>query len=103
MGSSADCTEEDARSFKVKVHLLRRTPRKARSEIGSRWQSFSFDAETALAMVGDVFDVVEVQRWDTPTATLPDRAATELFLRGSRPAASRRRDGPQTDSRRRCA
>lgn len=45
-------------------------------------RAFSFDAETAPALVADVFDVVDVQRWDSPLITLPDRAAVELFLRG---------------------
>ncbi len=48
-----------------------------------RWgQAFSFDAESAPALVARVFEVVDVQRWDTPMITLPDRAAVELFIRG---------------------
>lgn len=43
---------------------------------------FAFDAETAADLVADVFELVEVQRWDAPMITLPDRAAAELFLRG---------------------
>ncbi|MGH3999249.1 MAG: class I SAM-dependent methyltransferase, partial [Pseudonocardiaceae bacterium] len=45
-------------------------------------RAFTFDAESALALVADVFAVVDVQRWDTPMITLPDTAAVELFLRG---------------------
>ncbi|MGH3934359.1 MAG: class I SAM-dependent methyltransferase, partial [Pseudonocardiaceae bacterium] len=45
-------------------------------------RAFSFDAETAPTMVADVFDVLDVQHWDSPMITLPDRAAVELFLRG---------------------
>ncbi|MGH2908765.1 MAG: class I SAM-dependent methyltransferase, partial [Solirubrobacteraceae bacterium] len=45
-------------------------------------QPFSFDAESAPVLVAEVFEVVDVQQWDTPMVTLPDRAAVELFLRG---------------------
>lgn len=48
-----------------------------------RWgQAFVFDAESAVELVADVFEVTEVQRWDAPMVHLPDRAAVVLFLRG---------------------
>jgi hypothetical protein len=43
---------------------------------------FSFDAETAPAIVADHFKIIEVIEWDMPAARLPDTAAVELFLRG---------------------
>ncbi len=43
---------------------------------------YTFDAESAPALVAEVLEVVDVQYWDTPLITLPDRAAIELFLRG---------------------
>ena len=43
---------------------------------------FSFDAETAAAMVADHFTITEVTTWDTPAVRLPDTAAVTLFLRG---------------------
>ncbi|MGH4015467.1 MAG: hypothetical protein ACRDSL_16385 [Pseudonocardiaceae bacterium] len=45
-------------------------------------RAFTFDAESAPALVADVFEIVDVQYWDKPMITLPDRAALELFLRG---------------------
>ncbi|MGH3823678.1 MAG: class I SAM-dependent methyltransferase [Pseudonocardiaceae bacterium] len=45
-------------------------------------EAFVFDAESAVDVVASVFDVIDVQRWDAPMMTLPDRAAVELFLRG---------------------
>jgi hypothetical protein len=59
-------------------------------------RSFSFDAESAPAMIADVFDVVDIQRWDRPMITLPDTPAVELFLRGrglSRERAHRLAEG----------
>lgn len=44
--------------------------------------AFTFDAESAPALVAGVFEVVDVQSWDTPMITLPDRVAVQLFLRG---------------------
>jgi SAM-dependent methyltransferase len=43
---------------------------------------FSFDAETAAAIVADHFTITEVIKWDMPTVRLPDTAAVALFLRG---------------------
>jgi SAM-dependent methyltransferase len=43
---------------------------------------FSFDAETAAAIIADYFTITEVIRWDTPALRLPDTAAVALFLRG---------------------
>jgi SAM-dependent methyltransferase len=45
-------------------------------------EPFSFDAETAPAIVADHFKIIEVIEWDMPAARLPDTAAVELFLRG---------------------
>jgi ubiquinone/menaquinone biosynthesis C-methylase UbiE len=42
----------------------------------------SFDAENAVDLVSQVFEVVEVERWDGPYITLPDSAAVAMFLRG---------------------
>ena len=43
---------------------------------------FSFDAETAPALVAEVFEVMDVQYWDAPLIRLPDVAAIAQFLRG---------------------
>jgi SAM-dependent methyltransferase len=42
----------------------------------------SFDAENGPALLRQVFDVVEVQRWDAPLVHIPDRNALALYLRG---------------------
>ncbi|HEX4791260.1 MAG TPA: class I SAM-dependent methyltransferase [Actinospica sp.] len=42
----------------------------------------SFDAENGVGMLGEVFEVVDVERWDEPMVHLPGRADLELFLRG---------------------
>lgn len=42
----------------------------------------TFDAENAVDLLSQVFDTLEVVRWDEPLAHLPDRAALTLFLRG---------------------
>ena len=48
-----------------------------------RWgASSTFDAENAVEVVGRVFDVVEVERWDAPLISLPDAPAVAMFLRG---------------------
>ncbi|MFA1545786.1 class I SAM-dependent methyltransferase [Actinomadura chokoriensis] len=39
-----------------------------------------FDAEDAPDRVGEVFGEVEVERWDAPLITLPDRAAIRDYL-----------------------
>jgi SAM-dependent methyltransferase len=63
-------------------------------------QAFSFDAESAPALIADMFAIVDIQRWDTPLITLPDRAAVSCSCEAaaypgtvlsSSPAASRRR------------
>jgi SAM-dependent methyltransferase len=47
------------------------------------WGSRStFDAEDAVEVVGKVFEVVDVERWDAPMVSLGDPAAVEKFLRG---------------------
>jgi len=50
----------------------------------------SFDAEDAVDLLAEMFEVVEVERWDEPMVALDDREALALFLRGrglSEPAA----------------
>jgi len=42
----------------------------------------TFDAEEAAAVIGRVFGMVEVRRWDLPMVVIPDRPALALFLRG---------------------
>jgi SAM-dependent methyltransferase len=42
----------------------------------------SLDAENGVAMLGEVFEVVEVERWDEPMVHLSSRADVGLFLRG---------------------
>ena len=69
---------------------------------------FSFDAETAPAVVADHFAITEVINWDMPAIRLPDTAAVELFLRGrglSQDLASRQADQwstPMTVTKRGC-
>ena len=47
------------------------------------WGSRStLDAEDAEELIGEVFDVVDVERWDAPLVSLRDAAAVETFLRG---------------------
>jgi SAM-dependent methyltransferase len=45
-------------------------------------EPFSFDAETAAAIIADHFTITKVIRWDTPAVRLPDASAIALFLRG---------------------
>jgi len=53
------------------------------ADILPRWgQATSFDAEDAPDIIGEVFEVVDVVRWDAPLVRLPDRAAAMVFLRG---------------------
>ena len=40
----------------------------------------TFDAEEAPEIVGRVFDEIEVEAWDEPMFTLPDRAAVRQYL-----------------------
>jgi len=42
----------------------------------------SFDAENGPGLLAEVFPDADVDRWDHPSVTLPDRAAATLFLRG---------------------
>jgi SAM-dependent methyltransferase len=53
-------------------------------ELAAVWSrpATSFDAEDAPALVGAVFDRVDVQRWDAPLVTLPDAAAVRDYLLG---------------------
>lgn len=45
-------------------------------------EPLSFDAENGPALLGQVFDVVDIQQWDTPWVRVPDRAGLALYLRG---------------------
>jgi len=45
-------------------------------------EASSFDAENGVGILAEVFDVVEVERWDEPMIHLIDREALKLFLRG---------------------
>ena len=45
-------------------------------------QASSFDAENGVHQLGEVFEVVEVERWDEPMIHLVNREALTLFLRG---------------------
>jgi SAM-dependent methyltransferase len=69
---------------------------------------FSFDAETAAAIVAEHFKITEAMRWDAPALRLPDTAAVALFLRGrglSAEEASRRAprwNTPMTVTKRGC-
>ncbi|XVV08367.1 hypothetical protein ACQP2X_26340 [Actinoplanes sp. CA-131856] len=42
----------------------------------------TFDAEEAVGIVEQVFDIVRAERWDAPLISLPDVAAVAAFLRG---------------------
>jgi SAM-dependent methyltransferase len=72
-----------------------------------RWgRPLSFDAENGADLLGEVFDDVEVVRWDEPLVDIPDRAALVLFLRGrglsaeDASAAALRFDTPLTVTKR---
>jgi len=53
------------------------------SQVLPGWGATStFDAEDAADVVAEVFDIVEVERWDAPLVELPDAEAVALFLRG---------------------
>lgn len=53
------------------------------ADVVPRWgRRTTFDAEEAAEIIGKVFGMVEVRRWDLPMVPIPDRAALTLFLRG---------------------
>ncbi|MFI6904030.1 class I SAM-dependent methyltransferase [Nonomuraea sp. NPDC050394] len=59
------------------------TPSRADSpELAGVWRpaATTFDAEEAPALVGEVFERVEVESWDAPLVTLGDRAAVRDYL-----------------------
>ncbi|MFD9940981.1 class I SAM-dependent methyltransferase [Nonomuraea sp. NPDC059023] len=59
------------------------TPSRADSpELAAVWRpaATTFDAEEAPALVGEVFERVEVESWDAPLVTLGDRAAVRDYL-----------------------
>jgi hypothetical protein len=48
-----------------------------------RWgEPTSFDAENGPAVLATVFDILQLQHWDTPLVELADHAEVALFLRG---------------------
>lgn len=42
----------------------------------------TFDAENGPELVGEYFDVVEIERWDAPLIHLPSQEALSLYLAG---------------------
>ena len=42
----------------------------------------TFDAESGIEMVGELFQDVDVDAWDLPYYRLPDKAGVELYLYG---------------------
>lgn len=42
----------------------------------------TFDAENGPEMVGEFFEVMQVERWDAPLVHLPDKKALARYLRG---------------------
>ena len=49
-------------------------------EVQPMQNATTFDADDAPAIVGQVFAGIEVETWDTPMLTLPDRDAVRLYL-----------------------
>lgn len=45
-------------------------------------RTLTFDAERAPGLLGELFDQVEVERWDAPLLELPTRAAVRDYLIG---------------------
>ena len=69
-------------------------------------QPLSFDAENGSALLRQIFDVVETQRWDAPLVHIPDHDALVLYLRGhgltenGARVAARKVDAPLTITKR---
>ena len=49
-------------------------------EVQPAQERTTFDAEEAPDIVGAVFDDLEIETWDAPMLTLPDRDAVRLYL-----------------------
>jgi SAM-dependent methyltransferase len=64
----------------------------------------TFDAEEAPAIVGDVFAEIEVETWDAPMFTLPDRDSVREYLisRMADPALADKVETPVTVTKRGC-
>jgi len=64
----------------------------------------TFDSEEAPSIVKDVFSEVQVQSWDRPMFTLPDRDAVREYLlsRMADPELANRVDTPVTVTKRGC-
>ena len=64
----------------------------------------TFDSEEAPDIVGEVFDEVEVETWDAPMLTLPDRDAVRLYLtsRMADPTLAGNVETPVTITKRGC-
>ena len=73
-------------------------------EVQPAQDATTFDSEEAPTIVGQVFDDVEVESWDTPMLTLPDRDAVRLYLtsRIADPALADNIDTPVTITKRGC-
>lgn len=71
-------------------------------EVQPEQEPSTFDAEDAPAIVGQVFDDVEVEIWDAPMLTLRDRNAVRLYLtsRMADPALADRVETPVTITKR---
>jgi len=52
-------------------------------------EPLTFDAELAPDTIGELFDNVEVERWDAPLLRLPDRRAVRDYLIGKRVTPAR--------------
>jgi SAM-dependent methyltransferase len=73
-------------------------------EVQPTQDATTFDSEEAPAIVGQVFDDVEVESWDAPMLTLPDRDAVRLYLtsRMADPAFADTIETPVTITKRGC-
>lgn len=73
-------------------------------ELMSPSAATTFDAEDAAAIVGRVFDDIEVDAWDAPLLTLPDRDAVRAYLEShlGDPSVAERVETPVTVTKRGC-
>ena len=73
-------------------------------ELTDGYPPSTFDAEEAQALVGSVFDAVEVVSWDAPLTRLEDRAAVAAYCRANLlpPQAAQRVVPPVTITKRGC-
>jgi SAM-dependent methyltransferase len=73
-------------------------------ELTDGYPPTTFDAEDAERIVRQVFDEVEVERWDAPLTMLPDRVAVLAFCRSHHlpSSAAERVEPPVTLTKRGC-